>query len=82
MELLEPNNLLAVWSGFELKSTPVQSNSITTIRASPKDVNSQGKTKLLELDEDEEELRTRKSDHRDNLKLYRKQLSALDTLRS
>ena len=40
-------------------------------------------TKLLELDEDEkEELYTRKSDYRDNLKLYRKQLLALNTLRS
>ena len=39
--------------------------------------------KLLELDEDEkEELFTRKSDYRDNLKLYRKQLLALNTLRS
>ena len=39
--------------------------------------------KLLELDEDEkEELRTRKSNYRDNLKLYRKQLLALNTLRS
>jgi hypothetical protein len=53
------------------------------VRALPKDVNSRGKIKLSELDEDEkEELRTRKSDYRDNLKLYRKQLSALDTLRS
>jgi hypothetical protein len=53
------------------------------VRALPKDVNTRGLTKLSELDEDEkEELRTRKSDHRDNLKLYRKQLSALDTLRS
>src|SRR6266576_3248663 len=49
-------------------------------RASPQDVNSE-KTKLLELDEDEkEELRMLRLDHRDNLKLYRKQLSALDTL--
>ena len=40
-------------------------------------------TKLLELDKDEkEELYTRKSDYRDNLKLYRKQLLALNTLRS
>jgi hypothetical protein len=39
--------------------------------------------KLLELDKEEkEELRTLKSDYRDNLKLYRKQLSALNTLRS
>jgi hypothetical protein len=53
------------------------------VRASPKDANSRGKTKLSDLDEDEkEELRTLKSDHRDNLKLYRKQPSALDTLRS
>jgi hypothetical protein len=29
-----------------------------------------------------EELRTLKSDHRDNVKVYRKQLLALDTLRS
>ena len=29
MELLESNNLLAGWSGFEPESTPVQSNSIT-----------------------------------------------------
>ena len=50
------------------------------IRALPKDVNSQ-KTKLSELDEDEkEDLRMLRLDHRDNLKLYRKQLSALDTL--
>ena len=53
------------------------------VRASPQDVNSQGKTKLSELDEDEkEELRMLRADHRDNVKLYRKQLSALDTLRS
>ena len=53
------------------------------VRASPKDANSRGKTKLSELDEEEkEELRTLKLDHRDNVKLYRKQLSALDTLRS
>ena len=39
--------------------------------------------KLLELDEDEiEELCMLKSDYRDNLKLYRKQLLALNTLRS
>ena len=51
--------------------------------ASPKDANSRGMTKLSELDEEEkEELRTLKADHRDNVKLYRKQLSALDTLRS
>ena len=49
-------------------------------RASPQDVNSQ-KTLLSKLDEDEkEELRMLRLDHRDNLKLYRKQLSALDTL--
>src|SRR6266702_6650356 len=49
-------------------------------RASPQDVNSE-KTKLSELDEDEkEELRMLRLDHRDNLKLYRKQQSALDTL--
>ena len=49
-------------------------------RASPQDVNSE-KTKLSELDEDEkEELRMLRLDHRDNLKLYRKQLLALDTL--
>ena len=29
MELLESNNLLAGWSGFELGSTPVQSKKIT-----------------------------------------------------
>ena len=53
------------------------------VRASPKDANSRGKTKLSELDEDEkEELRMLQADHRDNVKLYRKQLSALDTLRS
>ena len=53
------------------------------VRASPKDANSRGKTKLSDLDEDEkEELRTLKSEHRDNVKLYRKQLSALNTLRS
>jgi len=28
-ELLESNNLLAGWSGFELRSTPVQSKKIT-----------------------------------------------------
>src|SRR6266702_8819820 len=44
-------------------------------RALPQDVNSK-KTKLLELDEDEkEELRVLRLDHRDNLKLYRKQQS-------
>jgi hypothetical protein len=29
VELLESNNLLAGWSGFELGSTPVQSKKIT-----------------------------------------------------
>ena len=39
--------------------------------------------KLVELDEEEkEELRMLKADHRDNMKLYRKQLLALNTLRS
>jgi len=28
-ELLESNNLLAGWSGFELRSTPLQSKKIT-----------------------------------------------------
>jgi len=52
------------------------------VRASPKDVDSR-KTKLSELDKDEkEELYTLKADHRDDMKLYRKQLSALNTLRS
>ena len=32
MELLESNNLLAGWSGFELGSTPVQSKKITATR--------------------------------------------------
>ena len=51
-------------------------------RASPQDVNSQ-KTLLSKLDEDEkEELQMLRLDHRDNLKLYRKQLSALNTLYS
>ena len=31
MELLESNNLLAGWSGFELGSTPVQSKKITEV---------------------------------------------------
>lgn len=40
------------------------------VRASPKDTNSRRKTKLAELDEEEkEELRTLKADHRDNMKL-------------
>jgi len=30
-ELLESNNLLAGWSGFELRSTPVQSKKITAV---------------------------------------------------
>ena len=30
MELLESNNLLAGWSGFELRSTPLQSKKITS----------------------------------------------------
>ena len=39
--------------------------------------------KLLELDKDEkEELYTLKSDYKDNLKPYRKQLLAFNTLRS
>ena len=29
MELLESNNLLAGWSGFKLRSTPLQSKKIT-----------------------------------------------------
>jgi hypothetical protein len=38
-------------------------------------------TKLSELDKEEkEELRTLKVDYRDNIKLYRKQLLALDIL--
>jgi len=42
----------------------------------PKDVNSQ-KTKLSELNEDEkEDLQILQLNHKDNLKLYRKQLSA------
>ena len=32
MELLESNNLLAGWSGFELRSTPLQSKKITAPR--------------------------------------------------
>jgi len=52
------------------------------VQASPKDVNSQ-KTKLLELDEDKKkELHMLQSDYKDNLKLYRKQQSALNTLRT
>ena len=48
--------------------------------ALPKDVNSQ-KTKLLELDEDEkEDLWILWFDHKDNLKLYRKQLSVFNIL--
>jgi len=40
-------------------------------------------TKLDKLDKEEiEELRTLKSNYRDNVKVYRKQLSALNTLRS
>jgi hypothetical protein len=31
MELLESNNLLAGWSGFELRSTPLQSKKITGV---------------------------------------------------
>src|SRR6266700_205041 len=31
MELLESNNLLAGWSGFELRSTPLQSKKITRL---------------------------------------------------
>jgi len=31
MELLESNNLLAGWSGFELRSTPLQSKKITAL---------------------------------------------------
>ena len=39
--------------------------------------------KLVELDEEEtEELYTLKADYRDNIKLYRKQLLALNMLRS
>ena len=39
--------------------------------------------KLAELDEEEkEELHTLKADHREDIKLYRKQLLALNTLRS
>jgi hypothetical protein len=30
-ELLESNNLLAGWSGFELRSTPLQSKKITVV---------------------------------------------------
>jgi len=53
------------------------------VRASPKDVNSRGKTKLLELSEDEkEELYMLQLNYKDNLKLYRKQLLAFDTLRT
>jgi len=36
VELLESNNLLAGWSGFELESTPIQSNSITADREGKK----------------------------------------------
>jgi len=40
-------------------------------------------TKLAELDKEEkEELCTLKANHREDIKLYRKQLSALNTLRS
>jgi len=40
-------------------------------------------TKLVELDEEEkEELRTLKANHREDIKLYRKQLLALNTLRN
>jgi hypothetical protein len=53
------------------------------MRALPKDTNSRGKIKILDLDKDEkEELCTLKSNYRDNVKLYRKQLLALNTLRS
>ena len=53
------------------------------VRASPKDANSRGKTKLSELNkEKKEELYTLKADHKDNMKLYRKQLLALDILYS
>ena len=53
---------------------------IEPTRPEPKDVNGR-KTKLSELDEDEkEELRMLRLEHRDNLKLYRKQQSAFDTL--
>jgi len=52
------------------------------VRASPKDVNGQ-KTKLLELDKDKKEkLCMLQFDYKDNLKLYRKQLLALNTLRT
>ena len=36
MELLESNNLLAGWSGFELESTPLQSKKITGAELEPK----------------------------------------------
>jgi len=53
------------------------------VYALPKDANSRGKTKLADLDEEEkEELCILKADYRDNMKLYRKQLLALNTLRS
>jgi len=43
------------------------------VRALPKDANSWGKTKLVELDkEKKEELCMLKADYRDNIKLYRK----------
>jgi len=34
-ELLESHNLLAGWSGFELRSTPLQSKKITGRMARP-----------------------------------------------
>jgi len=53
------------------------------IYALPKDTNSWGKTKLADLDKEEKkELYTLKADYRDNIKLYRKQLLALNTLYS
>ena len=56
---------------------------VEPVRASAKDANTRGKTKLSELtDEENAKLVGLQSDHRDNVKLYRKQLSALDTLRS
>ena len=51
--------------------------------ALPKDANSRGMTKLAELDKEEkEELYTLKADYREDIKLYRKQLLALNMLRS
>ena len=72
-------NTNRIWE-YVNPSTDVLLKLKEPVRATPKDVNNQ-KTKLSELDKDEkEELRTLRLEHRDNLKLYRKQQSALDTL--